>query len=82
VDNDGNWKVQVPEGTTVNNGDEETAKETDEEGNTSTDKTTTETDTQAPDAHVNKPVNTRDNKETGTEEPGGTATVTFPAGTT
>ncbi|RZI05731.1 YSIRK-type signal peptide-containing protein, partial [Staphylococcus condimenti] len=82
VDNDGNWTVPVPEGTTLNNGDEVTANETDKAGNTSTDTTATVTDTQAPDAPVINPVNTGDNTVTGTGEPGGTVTVTFPDGTT
>ncbi|WP_242512115.1 Ig-like domain-containing protein, partial [Staphylococcus aureus] len=82
VNNDGNWKVPVPDGTTLNNGDEVTANETDEAGNTSTDTTATVTDTQAPDAPVINPVNTGDNTVTGTGEPGGTVTVTFPDGTT
>ncbi|PNZ56840.1 YSIRK signal domain/LPXTG anchor domain surface protein, partial [Staphylococcus condimenti] len=82
VDNDGNWTVPVPEGKTLNNGDEVTANETDKAGNTSTDTTATVTDTQAPDAPVINPVNTGDNTVTGTGEPGGTVTVTFPDGST
>ncbi|RZI01408.1 Ig-like domain-containing protein [Staphylococcus condimenti] len=71
VDNDGNWTVQVPEGTTLNNGDEVTANETDKAGNTSTDKTATVTETQAPDAPVINRVNTGANTVTGTGEQGG-----------
>ncbi|WP_256278028.1 Ig-like domain-containing protein, partial [Staphylococcus sp. HMSC065E08] len=56
VDEDGNWTVPVPEGTTLNNGDKVTANETDEAGNTSPTNASTVTDTQAPDAPVINPV--------------------------
>ncbi|RZI05717.1 LPXTG cell wall anchor domain-containing protein [Staphylococcus condimenti] len=82
MDNDGRWTVDVEKGTTQKKGDEVTANETDEAGNTSTDKAATVTDTQAPDAPVINPVNTGDNTVTGTGEPGGTVTVTFPDGST
>ena len=43
VDNDGNWTVDVPEGTTVNKGDVITATATDEAGNTSDESSVTVT---------------------------------------
>ncbi|APR60145.1 hypothetical protein BTZ13_02545 [Staphylococcus condimenti] len=84
VDEDGNWTVNVPEGTELNPGDKVTATVTDEAGNVSEEATVTVTgkDTVAPDKPVINPVDEGDKTVSGTGEPNGTVTVTFPDGST
>ncbi|RZI01409.1 hypothetical protein, partial [Staphylococcus condimenti] len=52
MDNDGNWTVDVPEGTTLNNGDIVTANEKDEAGSTSPSNASTVKETQETNTHV------------------------------
>ncbi|WP_114604310.1 YPDG domain-containing protein, partial [Staphylococcus sp. EZ-P03] len=82
VDAEGNWTVNVPEGTDLKAGDEIKATEKDKAGNVSVPGTTVVTDETAPDAPVVSPVTDADTAVSGTGEPNGTVTVTFPDGTT
>ncbi|MHD0396798.1 Rib/alpha-like domain-containing protein [Staphylococcus simulans] len=82
VDENGNWTTDVPEGTTLNDGDTVTATATDEAGNTSDPSTQEVTDTIAPDAPPINPIESGSTTVTGTGEPGSTITVTYPDGST
>ncbi|PTF84641.1 Ig-like domain-containing protein [Staphylococcus chromogenes] len=80
VGEDGTWTVDVPPTTTLTNGDVITATVEDDNGNVSTPGNGTVTDTIAPDAPVVNDPQPNDGTVTGTGEPGGTVTVTFPNG--
>ncbi|MCE4966150.1 YSIRK-type signal peptide-containing protein [Staphylococcus chromogenes] len=80
VDEDGTWTVDVPPTVTLTEGDVITATVTDDNGNVSTPGNGTVTDTIAPDAPVVNNPQPNDGTVTGTGEPGGTVTVTFPNG--
>ncbi|MGV3274772.1 Ig-like domain-containing protein, partial [Staphylococcus sp. 11261D007BR] len=83
VDSNGQWTVNVPNGTTLNHNDTLSATLTDAAKNTSTATTATVKDTVAPNAVTINPVVTSDTTVTGANgEPGSTVTVTFPGGTT
>ncbi|WP_114602653.1 Ig-like domain-containing protein [Staphylococcus sp. EZ-P03] len=82
VDQDGNWTTDVPEGTTLVDGDRVTATATDESGNVSTPSTGVVTDTIAPDAPPINPIESGATTITGTGEPNSTVTVTYPDGST
>ncbi|PNZ24939.1 hypothetical protein CD122_10560, partial [Staphylococcus rostri] len=80
VDADGNYKVDVPEGVELKEGDKITVVAKDDSGNVSDPTETTVTDTVAPDAPtVNQP-QPGDDVITGTAEPNGTVDVTLPNG--
>ncbi|MGV3043208.1 Ig-like domain-containing protein, partial [Staphylococcus rostri] len=81
VDADGNYKVDVPEGVELKEGDKVTVVAKDGNGNTSTPTEGTVTDTVAPDAPTVDPVKAGDTEVTGKGEPGSTIIVTFPDGT-
>ncbi|WP_374757685.1 Rib/alpha-like domain-containing protein [Staphylococcus sp. 17KM0847] len=81
VDKEGNWTVEVPEGTTLKEGDKVTAVAKDANGNTSKETTVTVTDTMAPDAPMINPVQPGDKTISGTAEPNGKVDVTLPDGT-
>ncbi|WP_194755193.1 Ig-like domain-containing protein [Staphylococcus chromogenes] len=80
VDEDGTWTVDVPPTVTLTEGDVITATVEDDNGNVSTPGNGTVTDTIAPDAPVVNNPQPNDGTVTGTGEPGGTVTVTFPNG--
>ncbi|PTG55307.1 hypothetical protein BU692_07890 [Staphylococcus chromogenes] len=80
VGEDGTWTVNVPPTETLEEGEVVTAVITDDNGNTSTPGNGTVTDTIAPDAPVVNNPQPNDGTVTGTGEPGGTVTVTFPNG--
>ncbi|WP_188351547.1 Ig-like domain-containing protein, partial [Staphylococcus chromogenes] len=80
VEEDGTWTVDVPPTETLEEGEVVTAVITDDNGNTSTPGNGTVTDTIAPDAPVVNNPQPNDGTVTGTGEPGGTVTVTFPNG--
>ncbi|UXR69431.1 Ig-like domain-containing protein [Staphylococcus sp. IVB6246] len=80
VDADGNYKVDVPEGVELKEGDKVTVVAKDGNGNTSTPTEATVTDTVAPDAPTVDPVKAGDKEVTGKGEPGTTITVKFPDG--
>ncbi|PTF70543.1 hypothetical protein BU671_07365 [Staphylococcus chromogenes] len=80
VDEDGTWTVDVPPTVTLTEGDIITATVEDDNGNVSTPGNGTVTDTIAPDAPVVNNPQPNDGTVTGTGEPGGTVTVTFPNG--
>ncbi|QDX00095.1 YSIRK-type signal peptide-containing protein [Staphylococcus chromogenes] len=80
VDEDGTWTVDVPPTVTLTEGDVITATVTDDNGNVSTPGNGTVTDTIAPEAPVVNNPQPNDGTVTGTGEPGGTVTVTFPNG--
>ncbi|PTF78751.1 Ig-like domain-containing protein [Staphylococcus chromogenes] len=80
VGEDGTWTVDVPPTTTLTEGDVITATVEDDNGNVSTPGNGTVTDTIAPDAPVVNNPQPNDGTVTGTGEPGGTVTVTFPNG--
>ncbi|UEX90408.1 Ig-like domain-containing protein [Staphylococcus ratti] len=82
VDENGNWSVEVPEGTELKQDDVITAVVTDSNGNVSEPGNVTVNDTIAPDAPVVNAVQPGDKTITGTGEPGSTVTVTFPNGET
>ncbi len=82
VDKEGNWTVTVPEGVTLEDGDEIIATQTDLGGNTGAPDSETVHDTTAPDAPKAEPVASEDKTITGTGEPGATVVITFPDGTT
>ncbi|MHD0396602.1 Rib/alpha-like domain-containing protein [Staphylococcus simulans] len=82
VDEEGNWKVDVPSTVTLKVGDTVKAVITDEAGNVSEETVTPVKDTVAPDAPVVNGIHTGDKVITGTAEPGTTVKVTFPNGTT
>ncbi|PNZ24322.1 hypothetical protein CD122_11435, partial [Staphylococcus rostri] len=72
VDADGNYKVDVPEGVELKEGDKVTVVAKDGNGNTSTPTEGTVTDTVAPDAPTVDPVKAGDTEVTGKGEPGST----------
>ncbi|RIM10110.1 YSIRK-type signal peptide-containing protein [Staphylococcus chromogenes] len=80
VDEDGTWTVDVPPTVTLTEGDIITATVEDDNGNVSTPGNGTVTDTIAPEAPVVNDPQPNDGTVTGTGEPGGTVTVTFPNG--
>ncbi|PNZ80735.1 Ig-like domain-containing protein, partial [Staphylococcus microti] len=80
VDENGNWKVDVPEGVDLKEGDKVTVVAKDGNGNTSTPTEGKVTDTVAPDAPTVNPVKPGDKVVTGKGEPGSTITVKFPDG--
>ncbi|MGV3187775.1 Ig-like domain-containing protein [Staphylococcus chromogenes] len=82
VGEDGTWTVNVPPTETLEEGEVVTAVITDDNGNTSTPGNGTVTDTIAPDAPVVNDPQPNDGTVTGSGEPGGTVTVTFPNGDT
>ena len=82
VNEDGTWTVDVPPTTTLTEGDVITATVEDDNGNVSTPGNGTVTDTIAPEAPVVNNPQPNDGTVTGTGEPGGTVTVTFPNGDT
>ncbi|UXR80283.1 Ig-like domain-containing protein [Staphylococcus sp. IVB6218] len=80
VDADGNYKVDVPEGVELKEGDKVTVVAKDGNGNTSTPTEATVTDTVAPDAPTVTNPQPGDKTITGTAEPNGTVDVTLPNG--
>ncbi|WP_411841576.1 Ig-like domain-containing protein [Staphylococcus chromogenes] len=79
VNEDGTWTVDVPPTETLEQGEVITATISDD-NNVSTPGTGTVNDTIAPDAPVVNDPQPNDGEVTGTGEPGGTVTVTFPNG--
>ncbi|MEP9819062.1 Ig-like domain-containing protein, partial [Staphylococcus xylosus] len=80
ADNQGNFTVTIPNGVTLEGGEEFKAISTDKAGNESPIATTIVKDVKAPDAPVIKDVTSNSNQITGTAEANSTVTVTFPSG--
>ncbi|MCS4487362.1 Ig-like domain-containing protein, partial [Staphylococcus americanisciuri] len=80
VDGEGNYKVDVPKGVEVKEGDKVKVVAKDSNGNVSEPTEVTVTDTVAPEAPTVNPVQPGDTTVTGKGEPGATITVKFPDG--
>lgn len=82
VHENGDWTATVPDGVTLEEGDQLIVHQTDEAGNTSDDTTLEVTDTTKPEPPVVDPVEPGDTEITGKGEPGATVTITYPDGST
>ncbi|EKU46817.1 Ig-like domain-containing protein, partial [Staphylococcus massiliensis] len=82
TDENGNYVIEIPEGTDLEGSETISVTATDKDGNQSETATTTVVDKTAPDAPTINPVTSEDTQVTGTAEPGTTVTVVFPDGTT
>ncbi|MCG3402339.1 YSIRK-type signal peptide-containing protein [Staphylococcus massiliensis] len=82
TDENGNYVIDIPEGTDLEGSETISVTATDKDGNQSETATTTVVDKTAPEAPTINPVTSEDTQVTGTAEPGTTVTVVFPDGTT